>query len=777
MSGHLFNNRTGIFSRRSHYRKMVLFYSVFTVAVIIISSSILISYFNGALTEEIRNSNLRLLTQIRVCSDAMLREGVQSLILEKFLVISRDRSTLDFFTSGKVDWNALSQFCDDLSTIANASDIIDSIYVYRLSDHTLVSSREGVRLSVTSAEEAWASRIHFQSIADALAAGEALWVNPLDNSGFWPYQPMISFVQPVPLISSNPLGCVMINIDETAFYRAIGSIYDDALGEFMAADPAGRIFMHSDRHTLMNPAGLDGYLGDVLSESEAFDIMEFDGEYLAVTRTRSTLNDWMYISVTPVAKLNEKVFLARLFAAATMLLVAVLALLGMRLITLRLYRPIRQLFKSSVERFNVPPGNDNEIAVIDRVIRNLSNKVDEMEDTLKSNRGIIRYKIAMDILNGALRDIGGINERLKVIGEKMPYRNFCVAVTELDGRGLEPLTPGQHEYILCRALEITEEFLRGCDRCAYLSVWVNSRRIASIVNFADDSVKTHFPTLIPLIIAEAGLGCNMAVSRRMDSVENAKTYYEQTEALLHYGFIYNYGNVFFQDIADSFEKNDRLFDFTRLDHITDLMKSCKTAAVKEEIDGIFNMIRDERFTYSHVRSILVRLIGVYGKVAEEQNLDIGAGMGKLSARLDEARSLDECQKWIMQLIDRYEENVAVRNKTIDADFIHRITSYICEHIDDQLSLNSVARSFRITPNYLSRIFKIGTGVNFSDFIMRKKLQKAKELLLLNQKMTVSEVAKKLGYFNTTYFISLFKKNFGITPARFRKNSLCEPVIR
>ncbi len=57
------------------------------------------------------------------------------------------------------------------------------------------------------------------------------------------------------------------------------------------------------------------------------------------------------------------------------------------------------------------------------------------------------------------------------------------------------------------------------------------------------------------------------------------------------------------------------------------------------------------------------------------------------------------------------------------------------------------------------------------------MQKAKELLLSNQKMTISDVAEKLGYFNTTYFISLFKKNHGITPAQFRKNNLCSPVIR
>jgi len=125
----------------------------------------------------------------------------------------------------------------------------------------------------------------------------------------------------------------------------------------------------------------------------------------------------------------------------------------------------------------------------------------------------------------------------------------------------------------------------------------------------------------------------------------------------------------------------------------------------------------------------------------------------------------------LELIDAYETGINNRNSSINTDFIDKITAYICENIESQLSLSSVAEVFKISPNYLSKIFKEGSGTNFSDFLVQKKIEKAKELLLADKKIAVSDIAKKLGYYSTTYFISLFKENYGITPSMLRKSKL------
>jgi len=90
------------------------------------------------------------------------------------------------------------------------------------------------------------------------------------------------------------------------------------------------------------------------------------------------------------------------------------------------------------------------------------------------------------------------------------------------------------------------------------------------------------------------------------------------------------------------------------------------------------------------------------------------------------------------------------------------------HIDKEISLNSVAEHYSISASHLSKMFKEAFGVNFSVFVTEQKLIKAKELLLEDASLKVIEIANKLGYQNSPYFISIFKEKYGMTPTKYRK---------
>ncbi|NSW89466.1 MAG: helix-turn-helix domain-containing protein [Firmicutes bacterium] len=605
--------------KKSHYRKMLLFYSVFTLSIITTSSFILISYFNNALSNEAKVSNLRLLTQIRVYSDTMLRESVYSLINRKFVDICSDKNVFDFFSDNQPNnLEVLNRLYRDLWLIATNNNIIESIYVYRKTDNTLVSSKEGICISVSASEDTKRQYVNFKLIEEMmLSSARNRWISPIENRDFWGEQPIISFVVSVPLLASE----------------------SNVLG-----------------------------------------------------------------------------------------------------------------------------------VVIDRVIKNLSERVNEMEETIRSNQGIIRYKIAMDIINGSISGINELNERLKVVNDGMPYDSFCIIITEMDGRSLNLLSPEQREYELYKTIEIISDIF--CRNCKHLSVSANPKRIVTVINFDNyNYIRGNLPTLLQMIRMHTGMNCNIALSEKTDNIFNLRNLFERSEALLNYSFIYNYGNVFIQDIIDNLEKDSKIFDFSLLDNIATLLKSCKISAAKEEVVKIFTLIRTENYTYDHVQSIIIQLIGLFCKIIKEQDIDAHIDRNSIFSSFNEITSLDECQQWILQLIDVYEESVSIRNSSIDTEFINKIVTFISGNIESQLTLNSVAKEFKISPNYLSKIFKVGTGVNFSEFLIQKKLHKAKELLLADRKTTVDDIAKRLGYFNTTYFISLFKENFGITPAKFRKRNL------
>lgn len=99
--------------------------------------------------------------------------------------------------------------------------------------------------------------------------------------------------------------------------------------------------------------------------------------------------------------------------------------------------------------------------------------------------------------------------------------------------------------------------------------------------------------------------------------------------------------------------------------------------------------------------------------------------------------------------------------------IRRAKEYIHSHLGEDLSLSKVAAKVNISNNYLSFLFKTELDQTYSTYVMNKRMEKAKDLLD-NSDFKIYEVAEICGYNSVNHFISVFKKNTGITPAQYKK---------
>ena len=99
--------------------------------------------------------------------------------------------------------------------------------------------------------------------------------------------------------------------------------------------------------------------------------------------------------------------------------------------------------------------------------------------------------------------------------------------------------------------------------------------------------------------------------------------------------------------------------------------------------------------------------------------------------------------------------------------ISQIVEYLNDNIEKDISLEQCARDFNYNPNYLSRMFKKQFGQNFTDYVIAKKMERCKELLL-NTNITVNELTERFGYSCPQNFIRVFKKYTLMTPGQFRK---------
>ncbi|PFI85460.1 AraC family transcriptional regulator [Priestia megaterium] len=102
--------------------------------------------------------------------------------------------------------------------------------------------------------------------------------------------------------------------------------------------------------------------------------------------------------------------------------------------------------------------------------------------------------------------------------------------------------------------------------------------------------------------------------------------------------------------------------------------------------------------------------------------------------------------------------------------VSEIVRYINNHYMDLLTLHSLSKQFHISPYYLSRIYKKGTGFSFVEYLNQVRINEAQKLLKTTS-LSVTSIAEKVGYENPTHFGRVFKKVTGISPLKYRKTFL------
>ena len=97
-----------------------------------------------------------------------------------------------------------------------------------------------------------------------------------------------------------------------------------------------------------------------------------------------------------------------------------------------------------------------------------------------------------------------------------------------------------------------------------------------------------------------------------------------------------------------------------------------------------------------------------------------------------------------------------------------VISYIMEHYNEKISLEELASPFHFTYNYFQHQFKKQTGYSPKQFLIKRRLDVAKKLLI-ETSLNCTEISYKCGFTNSAQFSSIFKREIGTSPLEYRKN--------
>lgn len=112
--------------------------------------------------------------------------------------------------------------------------------------------------------------------------------------------------------------------------------------------------------------------------------------------------------------------------------------------------------------------------------------------------------------------------------------------------------------------------------------------------------------------------------------------------------------------------------------------------------------------------------------------------------------------------------ILIEEANAEPEVVVNAKRYVNAHLEDKISLESVARHVGVSPYYFCKVFKQAAGMTLTEFVNRRRVEWAKRKLL-NPRARVTEVAFDVGFQSISQFNRSFLKYVGESPTRFREN--------
>lgn len=135
-------------------------------------------------------------------------------------------------------------------------------------------------------------------------------------------------------------------------------------------------------------------------------------------------------------------------------------------------------------------------------------------------------------------------------------------------------------------------------------------------------------------------------------------------------------------------------------------------------------------------------------------------------RMYAASTVEEVNALLPKMILEFGETVRTARRERYSPPIRKVVGYIMLHLSQEITLTKLAQTAGVTPNHLSRQFKLETGYTVSRYIAQKRCEKA-AALLRGTSLEIQEISAHVGYLDNNYFVKVFKNIYDMTPTAYR----------
>lgn len=179
---------------------------------------------------------------------------------------------------------------------------------------------------------------------------------------------------------------------------------------------------------------------------------------------------------------------------------------------------------------------------------------------------------------------------------------------------------------------------------------------------------------------------------------------------------------------------------------------------------------------NHRRYLMISAVTIAARYAVSGGMDYSFAMSIADGYirlLDRTTDVDTMIDIANDMFKTYSHMVSeIRLNYPQSITTYKIQKAVASHIEDKLTVQSIADELGLSRTFVSSHFKSTTGKNLNDYINEQKIDRAKVLLKTTQ-MPILDIAELLSFSSQSYFQAVFKRQIGITPNEYRQQR-CKP---
>ncbi|MDX8045182.1 AraC family transcriptional regulator [Gracilibacillus sp. S3-1-1] len=579
----------------------------------------------------------------------------------------------------------------------------------------------------------------------------------------------INLVKKLPMLSTNPNGLISVVIPTCELNQIMTQTVDNE--SFILLDENRNTIAHSNAEY----TGEDGYipnnLFELIDQNESTGQFEYEisGVDFKVSYQTSDYNGWTYLSLVKLSDLHMKSvsigWLTALIVAILLIISLCFAFIGSRI----LYKPVKKLQKvigpSATDR------NANEFDLIETHIEKLLNQNNQLERRVESQITQLKHLFMIRLLQGKVTT-NELPLKLKSFHYKKDWTELTVFSLKLDEIDQKKFEKNDRDLILFAINNLIEDLIAEDER--FTPVVINDTQSTIIILDSENKANyTHTINQKVKIIQNKvmelfHLSVSIGISNRFSDLQEANRAFKESKEALKYRLKMGESSIIFYENLNRRYSSVAPYPTAIKNKIFDGIKLSDKDKALSELSKFFDYIARHDMNHQQLEIILSRFLyelyelkELLGATVEDfQSTDMITYYQNLN-------SIEAIHDWvskriIIPLIDSIDAKDDSKNKKIS----DRMIRIIHEDYDKDISLDVIAAELHYNPNYLSSIFQKETGYSFSEYLLRYRLNKAKEWLVTTN-MSVKEIAERLQYNNSQNFIRSFRKMEEITPGKYR----------